>query len=73
MFNSPELEKVARNFCARMGIDPDEVRRHGGKKIENWQLAAAQCREWLAISLAFKEITGGLPEVPQREGIVTQN
>ena len=73
MFNSPELEKVARNFCARMGIEPEEVRRHGGRKMANLQLATMQAREFIAMSLAFKEVTSDLPEVPTRSGIVTQN
>lgn len=73
MFNSPELEEVARNFCARMGIPADEERRHGGKKMANWQLAAAQAREFIAMSLAFKSVTEKLPEAPSREEIINSN
>ncbi len=55
------VEAVARAFCKRMGLDPDEYGRfdlgskHPGYR---WQFFIVQAREAIAMSLAVKEVLG---------------
>ncbi len=59
------VEAVARAFCKRMGLDPDEVVGWEWKSPEEpecpvyeWECRQDEAREAIAMHLALKEVLG---------------
>ena len=55
--SAEQLETAARKFCLIMNIPPDAVRKVAHHKMKNWQIAAQQVNEFIAMTAAVQEIT----------------
>lgn len=55
MTDEHNLEAVARAFCKRMGLDPDELMP---METPRWQVYRHSARHHIAMHLAVKEVLG---------------
>ncbi len=51
------VEAVARAFCRRMGLDPDEPWNMSRENL-NWHMKRSQAREAIAMRLSIEEVMG---------------
>ncbi len=71
------LEIIARRYCERMGLDPDDRVRHGADPDAHgfvvdvllisprWERVAREIKPMLEVILAFKDVRlGWIPDVP---------
>jgi hypothetical protein len=62
MMTPDKLEDAARRFCQSMSIRPDDTSKVKGRKLKNWQFAANQIHQHLALTMACTDLMNAAGE-----------